>query len=566
MKSFLILLTICGCILITTSPATAAVCDVTETSGSGSKSLSGRVKAGCTTIGFDTATTGATIAIPDTVVLTKNITLQSDRPVTLDGSGIGAGQPLLRLTGDGNTINGNPTNLTPAAHNITLRYPGGTAVVVLGSSNVIKATTFNANATGVYLFGGFGGNKNLISGNSFLNNSTAAITITDGANAGIAAPTGLAATAKSATWEVSGSIGSNITIVEIYQADASSVSIAQGQTLYLKAQAVGNGNFIATLDYTKHDPTKPVTALAIDANNNTSVFSSVVTPSIDTSFDQDADEILLYADNCPLVANKDQKNSDGDTLGDACDVCPDNSDPAQNDSDGDGIGDACDDDLDNDGKKNLVDNCPMQANVTQADADSDGVGDDCDPSSDLDKDGHKDDKDNCVGIANPNQVDTDGDKIGNACDVDIDGDGLENGLDNCPYAANTAQTDTDGDGTGDACESEEGVDTDGDGIANADDNCKTVYNIDQADFDGDGAGDECDPDDDNDGIPDAVEGTRDLDNDGIPNQFDIDSNGDGILDKDQGADTNGDGIADFLQPGIVAPPGAGEGCSLIIRQ
>jgi hypothetical protein len=59
---------------------------------------------------------------------------------------------------------------------------------------------------------------------------------------------------------------------------------------------------------------------------------------------------------------------------------------------------------------------------------------------------------------------------------------------------------------------------------------------------------------DNDGIPDAVEGTRDTDGDGTPDYQDTDSDGDGIPDIDEeqrvpplsGIDSDGDGIDDVL--------------------
>ncbi len=103
-------------------------------------------------------------------------------------------------------------------------------------------------------------------------------------------------------------------------------------------------------------------------------------------------------DNCPDAENADQRDSDGDGLGDACDRCPLAPDPTDAETDGDGLGDACD-------------NCADVANADQRDSDGDGRGDACD---------------NCLDVANPGQHDADGDGRGDAC-TDVDGDGVVDG-------------------------------------------------------------------------------------------------------------------------------------------
>ncbi|WP_297796922.1 thrombospondin type 3 repeat-containing protein [uncultured Eudoraea sp.] len=95
-----------------------------------------------------------------------------------------------------------------------------------------------------------------------------------------------------------------------------------------------------------------------------------------------------------------------------------------------------DDDDDNDGILDVNDNCPLIGNADQLDSDGDGEGDACD--LDDDNDGVLDTEDNCPLVANADQADSDNDSIGDVCDDDADNDGVPNGTDVCP---NTPQDD-----------------------------------------------------------------------------------------------------------------------------
>lgn len=75
---------------------------------------------------------------------------------------------------------------------------------------------------------------------------------------------------------------------------------------------------------------------------------------VDTSNDDDKDGVDNQIDNCPLVKNSNQRDTDSDQQGDACD-----------------------DDDDNDTINDTLDNCPLVANQDQLDSDMNGIGDVC---------------------------------------------------------------------------------------------------------------------------------------------------------------------------------------------
>jgi gliding motility-associated-like protein len=170
--------------------------------------------------------------------------------------------------------------------------------------------------------------------------------------------------------------------------------------------------------------------------------------------------------------------------------------------------------------------------VIVPDFDGDGLADEDD--LDDDNDGILDTVENAACSPSAETCDTDGDGTPNKFDLDSDADGISD-----VYEANG--TDADKDGKADGAVDANGVPASAKG------------GLTPPDTDKDGKSDPYDVDSDGDGIPDKEEGIKDTDGDGIPDFRDVDSDGDGIPDdKEYGPtpakpiDTDGDGIPDYL--------------------
>jgi hypothetical protein len=229
---------------------------------------------------------------------------------------------------------------------------------------------------------------------------------------------------------------------------------------------------------------------------------------IDPFGDADSDGIQNYLDTTPGGSLPAFADANGDGINDYYDA------------DRDGIINSLDLDSDNDGIADLVE-------AGGVDTNGDGR---VDGSADTDNDGLIDIYDsNNGGVAIAN-LDTDGDGIKNAYDLDSDNDGLPDVVEaggsetnNDGLIDNIIDTDLDG-----FIDSRDG-DVGNDGIAENSENALIITGT-----DGNG-----------DGRPDTYP-RNNVDRTGMPNPYDLDSDGDGILDSREAglADSNNDGIAD----------------------
>lgn len=98
-----------------------------------------------------------------------------------------------------------------------------------------------------------------------------------------------------------------------------------------------------------------------------------------------------------------------------------------------------------------ADNCPLIQNPLQEDSNNNNIGDACEPP-DQDGDGIEDGSDNCPAISNPLQENFDGDSLGDACDPDDDNDTLSDDDEINIYMSNPLSEDSDSDGLSDGDE------------------------------------------------------------------------------------------------------------------
>ncbi len=129
-------------------------------------------------------------------------------------------------------------------------------------------------------------------------------------------------------------------------------------------------------------PSVPADMDTLSAGSNIRVFSLNVgdTSTSDLGLDGYLDNVVVNLDSDVTTYDFEPVpvDTDGDGVADATDNCPLISNSGQENTDADSQGNACDTDDDNDSVADVTDNCPLNANADQADTDADGVGNVCD--------------------------------------------------------------------------------------------------------------------------------------------------------------------------------------------
>ncbi|MBN2563863.1 MAG: S8 family serine peptidase [Phycisphaerae bacterium] len=291
-----------------------------------------------------------------------------------------------------------------------------------------------------------------------------------------------------------------------------------------------NGNGI-------NDSDEIAAGTSLDLNNNDILDECEI--------DSDLDGVPDDFDACPGYA--DTEDEDGDGAPDGCDTCPGFDDAT--DTDEDGVADGCDAcpgfddsiDEDGDGAPDMCDLCPGFDD--RVDGDGDGIPYDCDvclgydDSLDDDEDGVPDGCDACPGF--DDAVDSDGDRVPDGCDVcdgyndrvDTNGDGEPDCITLAlqEFKAKPGDEDLCPD---DPDKTEPGVcgcgvpdiDSDGDGVLDCNDGCPYDRNKVEPGVCGCGVP-ESTNDTDGDDVIDCLDNCPDL-----PNPDQADSNGNGVGD------------------------------------
>ncbi|ALI35873.1 Thrombospondin type 3 repeat protein [Candidatus Nitrosocosmicus oleophilus] len=259
----------------------------------------------------------------------------------------------------------------------------------------------------------------------------------------------------------------------------------------------GQGDVCQTLPSTSQPSSAGTTTTTTPPAGSTST-------STEGMVDKDADGVDDSKDNC-FQPNSDQKDSDGDGIGDVCDLTANGPVTGTTSS-----------------TTTSTTTPPTTTTTTPPSTSTEGM-------VDKDADGVDDSKDNCF-QPNSDQKDSDGDGIGDVCDLTANGPvtgtttpGTTTGVPPASLLLPYFETDLDkgetlssinnpvcqSNPTDPACQSpttgtppatlasteEQTNDSDGDGVLDNDDNCTSYANSDQSDYDGDGIGDACDNED-----------------------------------------------------------------------